>query len=207
GALILPVLVCPENYNHFKHSLHAYLIWMLNTHSNITGLKSKLETFDKTEKAAVSRILVSVAMADGKIDPEEIKQLEKIYILLGLDKALVTGDIHGMSSSKAGLRLSGSQSETTTLGPTSFQLNESILAIYESETKDVQSMLGTIFLEEEPTGEPGNSTTDSTAIKEEVGIDKHHYALFASLILKDKWTREEVESLLQVKQEIYIPNL
>ena len=31
--------------------------------------------------------------------------------------------------------------------PTSFQLDESILAIHESETKDVQSMLGAIFVE------------------------------------------------------------
>lgn len=178
-----------------KQSLHAYLIWRLNTPSNITGLKARLETLGKTEKAAVSRILVGVAMADGKIDPEEIKQLEKLYTLLGLDKALVTGDIHGMSSGKAGLRPSSSQSETTSSTPTSFQLNESILAIHESETKDVQSMLGAIFVEEEPTGEPGNSTTDSTTIEEEIGIDKRHYALFESLIRKDKWTREEVEAL------------
>jgi hypothetical protein len=74
-------------------------------------------------------------------------------------------------------------------------LNESLLAIHESETKDVQSMLGAIFVEEEPTGEPGNSTTDSTTIEEEIGIDKRHYALFESLIRKDKWTREEVEAL------------
>jgi len=178
-----------------KKSLHAYLVWRLNTPSNITGLKARLETLGKTEKAAVSRILVGVAMADGKIDPEEIKQLEKLYSLLGLDKALVTGDIHGMSSSKVGLRPSSSPSETTSSAPTSFQLDESILAIHESETKDVQSMLGAIFVEDDSTSESDDSTTDSTTIEEEIGIDKQHYALFESLIRKDKWTREEVEAL------------
>lgn len=178
-----------------KQSLHAYLIWRLNTPSNITGLKARLETLDKTEKAVVKRILVGVAMADGKIDPKEIKQLEKLYTLLGLDKALVTGDIHRMSSSKAVLRPSSSPSETTSSAPTSFQLDESILAIHESETKDVQSMLGAIFVEDEPTGESDDSTTDSTNTEEETGIDKQHYALFESLIRKDKWTREEVEAL------------
>ncbi|MBN1928893.1 MAG: TerB N-terminal domain-containing protein [Chlorobiaceae bacterium] len=178
-----------------KQSLHAYLVWRLNTPSNITGLKARLETLGKTEKAAVSRILVGVAMADGKIDPEEIKQLEKLYALLGLDKALVTGDIHGMSSSKGGLRPSSSPSETTSSAPTSFQLDESILAIHESETKDVQSMLGEIFVEDEPTSESDDSTTGSTNTEEESGIDKQHYALFERLIRKDKWTREEVEAL------------
>lgn len=174
-----------------KQSLHAYLVWRLNTPSNITGLKARLETLGKTEKAAVSRILVGVAMADGKIDSAEIKQLEKLYIMLGLDKALVTKDIHGMSSNKASLRPASSPSETTSSAPTSFQLDESILAIHESETKDVQSMLGAIFVEDEPTSESDESTKGST----KTGIDKQHYALFESLIRKDKWTREEVEAL------------
>jgi tellurite resistance protein len=178
-----------------KRSLHAYLLWRLNTPSNVTGLKARVGTLGKTEKVAVSRILVGVAMADGKIDPDEIKQLEKLYTLLGLDKALVTGDIHGMSSSKAGLRPVSTQSEDISPASTSFQLDESILAIHETETKDVQSMLSAIFMENEPTGEPDETITDSAAVEEESGIDKHHYALFESLIRKDKWTREEVEAL------------
>ncbi len=178
-----------------KRSLHAYLVWRLNTPSNITGLKARVELLGKTEKAAVSRILVGVAMADGKIDPEEIIQLEKLYTLLGLDKSLVTGDIHGMSSSKAGLYLVSPQSETNSPTSTSFQLDESVLAIHESETKDVQSMLGAIFVEDEPADESDDSATDSNAAEEENGIDKPHYDLFESLIRKDKWTREEVAAL------------
>lgn len=177
-----------------KRSLHAYLIWRLNTPSDVTGLKARVELLGKTEKAAVSRILVGVAMADGKIDPEEIKQLEKLYTLLGLDKALVTGDIHGISSSKVGLRPSSPKSETILSASTSFQLDESILAIHESETKDVQSMLGAIFMEDEPAGESNEIATETIAV-EESGIDKQHYSLFESLIRKDKWTREEVEAL------------
>jgi tellurite resistance protein len=178
-----------------KRSLHAYLVWRLNNSSNVTGLKARLETLGTSEKAAVSSILVGVALADGKIDPDEIKQLEKLYTLLGLDKALVTGDIHGMSSNKAGLRPSNSPSEATLSATTSFQLDESILAIHESETKDVQSMLGAIFMEDEPTSESDESIEDSISTDEEIGIDKQHYVLFESLIRKDKWTREEVEAL------------
>lgn len=178
-----------------KRSLHAYLVWRLNTPSNITGLKARVETLGKTEKAAVSRILVGVAMADGKIDPEEIKQLEKLYTLLGLDKALVTGDIHGMSSSKTGSRHSSPQSESITPASTSFLLDESILAIHESETKDVQSMLGAIFMEDESTSGSDENETDASVLDEAPGIDKQHYSLFESLIRKDKWTREEMETL------------
>ncbi|MDO8909503.1 MAG: TerB N-terminal domain-containing protein [Pseudohongiella sp.] len=178
-----------------KRSLHAYLVWRLNTPSDVTGLKARLELLGKTEKAAVSRILVGIAMADGKIDPEEIKQLEKLYTLLGLDKTLVTGEIHGMSSSKAGVLRASPQSGTMSSASTSFQLDERILAIHESETKDVQSMLGAIFVEDDPVAESDDSATDSSISHEESGIDRRHYSLFEILIRKEKWTREEVEVL------------
>lgn len=178
-----------------KRSLHAYLNWRLNTPPNVTGLKARVELLGKTEKAAVSRILVGVAMADGKIDSEEIKQLEKLYTLLGLDKALVTRDIHGMSSSKANYRTTTPLSEKITSIATSFQLDESILAIHESETKDVQSMLGAIFIEDERKSEFDERASETDSMVDEAGIDKYHYVLFESLIRKDKWQREEVEVL------------
>lgn len=178
-----------------KRSLHAYLTWRLNTPSNVTGLKARIELLGKTEKSAISQILISVAMADGKIDLEEIKQLEKLYTLLGLDKALVTGDIHGMSSSTAGLRSLNRQSEGISLASTSFKLDESILAIHESQTKDVQSMLNAIFMEDDPVSQSNQATSEAIVVEDESEIDSKHYALFESLIRKDKWTREEVEAL------------
>src|SRR5690606_473600 len=76
-----------------------------------------------------------------------------------------------------------------------FQLDESILAIHESETKDVQSMLGAIFMEDEPADESNETAIDITSVNKESGIDKQHYSLFEILIQKDKWTREEVDVL------------
>lgn len=84
-----------------KRSLRAYMHWRLNTPANMSGLKKRLETLDGEEKIAVSHILVGVALADGKIDPAEIKQLEKLYISLGLDRSMVTSDVYMLSSSRA----------------------------------------------------------------------------------------------------------
>ena len=53
-----------------------------------------------SEKVAISHILIGVALADGKIDPAEIRQLEKLYTPLGLDKGMVASDIHNLSSSR-----------------------------------------------------------------------------------------------------------
>ncbi|WGO98347.1 TerB N-terminal domain-containing protein [Saccharophagus degradans] len=169
-----------------KRSLHSYLIWRLNTASNVTGLKARLEKLGANEKAAVSKILIGVALADGKIDPNEVKQIEKLYTLLGLDKSLVTSDIHNVTTRKV----------TESNQPTSkgFELDESALAIHESQTKDVQSMLSAIFVDEEPIEETPTSEEYDTD-KEDIGIDAQHYALYENLINRDRWSRNEMDEL------------
>ncbi len=179
-----------------KRSLHSYLIWRLNTASNVTGLKARLEKLGAKEKAAVSKILIGVALADGKIDPDEVKQLEKLYTLLGLDKSLVTGDIHNVTTRKV-TASNQPTSKTSVSGEgssTGFELDESALAIHESQTKDVQSMLSAIFVDEEPIEETPVSEEYDTD-KEDMGIDAQHYALYENLISRDRWSRNEMDEL------------
>lgn len=177
-----------------KLSLHSYLTWRLNTPSNATGLKERLKKLGANEKAAVSRILIGVALADGKIDLEEIKQLEKLYALLGLDKSLVTSDIHSMSIGKAGTRGTVTPTDSIKEASEGFFLNEKVLAIHESQTKDVQSMLNTIFIDKDPDQKPANVDEYESDLKDE-GIDTLHYSLYENLINKDKWSFEELDEL------------
>lgn len=179
-----------------KKSLCAYLLWRLNSQANVTGLKTRLEKLGTKEKGAVSKILVGVALADGKIDPEEIKQLEKLYSLLGLDKSLVTGDIHSLSTGFESAR----RSTTPTVDATQeasksrgFQLDESVLAIHESQTRDVQTMLGAIFVEEDK--EDAAPEEESIPAADDKGIDTNHYKLYESLINQDRWSRNEFDAM------------
>ena len=174
-----------------KLSLQSYLIWRINTPSNVTGLKALLQNYRFNKKVAVSRILVSVALADGKIDPAEIIMLEKLYAILDLDKSLVTSDIHSMTIGKASTRSKAKPSDPIKVPSEYFHLNEKELAIYESHTKDVQSMLNAIFVDEEPNLE----TSTDEADLEEIGIDPLHYSLYEQLVNKDRWTLEELDEL------------
>ncbi|MCJ8315271.1 MAG: TerB family tellurite resistance protein [Pseudomonadales bacterium] len=176
-----------------KKSLHAYLTWRLNSPANMNGLKARLEKLDPKAKSVVSHILISVALADGKIDPSEIKQLEKLYAALGLDKSLVTSDIHHISLSKLGTIRPKEQSETKE--NTVFTLDEELLALHESETSEVQSMLGAIFVD----GEAPHREDLKTTVYEQVdnGLDVSHKSLYQELIVKDKWARKEVIELCQ----------
>lgn len=166
-----------------KKSLEAYLTWQLNCPQKMTGLKAKLEALSTEQKAVISRILISVALVDGKIEPSEIKQLEKLYTQLGLDKSIVASDIHNHTTSKPRDKVTINATNKSSL------LNKETLASHESETKDVQDMLGAIFVDSEPS-EPKMTI-------EVEGLDSHHSELYKLLISKEKWGRNEVSEQCQ----------
>lgn len=173
-----------------KRSLHAYLTWRLNTPANQAGLKAKIEQLSDKEKCAISNVIISVACADGKIDPAEIKQLEKTYTSLGLDSSTVTSDIHHLSTAET-TPTATLQTPSATSGV--FSLDERTLARHESDTTDVRQLLNTIFTEDEPADESPAEIPPHTG----AGLDEAHHQLYQRLLEKERWTRNEVAELCQ----------
>lgn len=171
-----------------KKALHAYLIWLLNSPDSLSGLKVKIESLGMSDKHAISQSIIAIAWADGKIDPSEIKRLEKIYSMLGLNNEAVTSDIHrlsilGNSFSKSILKEPGVKA--------SFSLDAALLSRHESATKDVQSLLSTIFVEDDLI----QSDKPSPSAQPVNGLDEAHNILFLRLIEKDRWERNEVAEI------------
>ena len=170
-----------------KRSLHAYLTWQLHTPANMTGMKSRIELMGAAGKAAVGKVIVSVACSDGTIAPAEIKQLEKIYSSLGLDPSSVSSNIHQHSAAEHDL-----VSSVPAVQPTAgFTLDANVLARHESATDDVRKLLNTIFTEEEPE-EPVSAAASLT---EAGGLDSAHSQLYRSLLEKEQWSRKEATEL------------
>lgn len=173
-----------------KRSLHAYLIWRLNTPANQAGLKARIEQLSDKEKSTIGNVIISVACADGRIDPAEIKQLEKIYASLGLDSSAVTSDIHRLSTTEPS---PASMSQTTPEASSTFSLDERILARHESDTTDVRQLLNTIFTEDEPSEDPPAAIPSQTG----ASLDEAHRQLYQHLLEKERWARNEVTELCQ----------
>lgn len=176
-----------------KKSLHAYLCWRLNTPVNMNGLKARLATVGAAEKEAVSHILVSIALADGTVDPSEVKQLEKLYNALGLDKALVSSDIHRISTTRLEPKTTTSSQGQAKAQSNSFDLDKDLLAIHQSETAQVQTMLGAIFADEAVEETEDEETQQVSS--QYPGLQENHQDLFDTLLDKDEWTREQVQEL------------
>ncbi len=176
-----------------KASLNAYLRWSLNTDMSLNGLKAQFKMLNTQELEILRHLIISVALTDGKADKEEIKKLEKLYLALGLDTALVSSDIHHLASSKIGRILT--QENTA---EASFALDKKILKEYEDETNHAQAMLQSVFSNQTEIEEEIPVTVAETQPK---GIsntlDQPHHDFYHQLITKEKWMRDDLISLCQ----------
>ena len=181
-----------------KKSLYAYLHWRLNTKSEMSGLKARLQQFSNREKSAISHILVTVAFADGKIEPEEIKQLRKLYTSLGLDETMVSGDIHHLTSNKIKPLPYVKQATTkiSNVPAPEFSLNSELLNIYKEETEGVKSVLDSIFVED-IVDEDDMIADDHIVTGQMADLDEGHAQFFEKLISKEEWSSEEVKEMCE----------
>lgn len=203
-----------------KASLKAYLLWRLNSPSNMAGLKTKLAVLDAKHIGFISRFIISVALANGNVEPSQIKQIEKLYQALGLDKNSVVSDIHHLTSAKKitptfsdeaqhkntndnGI---GANVDISDYNNRPFIFDAELLASYESETGDAKAMLASIFSADDddmesdseslPNEQVGNYS-EVDVVNESVvkGLDTIHSKLYQQLINKAVWQREEAEVL------------
>lgn len=193
-----------------KDSLMAFLHWCIRTPQNASGLKAKLSELNETERSAISRILVSVAHADGTIKSEEIKKLEKLYTTLGLDKEQVFNDIHALASNTGPVTVGQRDSDTSFTIPQpsqeedadskGFVLNKELIRIRKEETKQVKSVLEGIFDEQED-----EERGTDLAIEDEPEVstdplkllDEAHRNLFNHLLTAETWDRASFQELCE----------
>jgi tellurite resistance protein len=189
-----------------KDSLQAFLKWCLYTPQVSTGVKQRLSVLDKEEKAAISHILISVAHADGRIDPAEIKQLEKLYTQLGLDKAQVTTDLHVLAATSVAhepVIVARKDEEKIHSIPkpgepvAGFILNEELIRIREAETKQVKGILEDVFINEEEDEAESSEIKSDTLTKPIDLLDKPHQDLLNQLLKNESWSRESLHNMCE----------
>ncbi|MCK5070912.1 MAG: TerB family tellurite resistance protein, partial [Desulfocapsa sp.] len=178
-----------------KDSLEAFLFWSIRTPQSITGLKQKLTAISKEEKVAIGHILISIANADGYIDNKEVKQIEKLYTTLGLDKSQVSSDIHRLISNDEPITvaLQNEKKSFSIPSPTRadakvFSLNEEIIRIREIETQQVKGVLEEIFNDVEDEIEEKNHVLVATDPL--LSLNQAHQDLFNTLLTKETWEKD-----------------
>ncbi|MEM5385975.1 TerB N-terminal domain-containing protein [Paraburkholderia phymatum] len=122
------------------------------------GLKKKLEPLSLDVKATIASFLVHTANADGVVSRDEVRLLEKVYRMLGIDPQRLYTDLHQHASgapasvASAGTANARAHKHADTqkhaAPKPAFALDASRIAALKEETARVSSMLADVFVEE-----------------------------------------------------------
>lgn len=74
--------------------LRAHLRWLVTADVTLAGLRRRLDALTAEQRLGIADFVLTVAAADGAVDPAEVTVLTRIYRLLELDPAAVYGEIH-----------------------------------------------------------------------------------------------------------------
>lgn len=174
-----------------QRRLLAQLRILLKTPVSIASLKKRLDPLQQPTKQTIASFMASVAQADGAVTPTELKTLEKIYKLLGVDAKQMFSDVHAASTGEA-------SSLPQTEGPAEFKLDAARVASLQRDSDKVSALLANIF--EDEVLPLVASTPESLENEVEspgglLGLDDAHSALARILLSRPEWTRTELNDV------------
>lgn len=181
-------------WNHLtpvhQRRLMANMRLLIEAPVSLTSLKKKLEPLDNAAREAIGAFMATLAQADGVVSPEEVKLLEKIYKLLGIDRARVFSDVHIASAGGQAVPIASHEGG-------GFRLDPARIAALQAETEKVSILLASIFQEEsveapESVDEPVAEVEETTAPKQLLGLDEAHSTLVRLLLSRHQWSRQEL---------------
>ena len=161
------------------------------------SLKKRLEPLSAEAKISVATLLVLTANVDGFVSPAEVKMLEKLYQMLGLDPQRLYGDLHGNtvvgSSNAPRTSSTATDKAPNSLAQPVFALDTSRIEALQKETAKVSALLADVFAEEVPVAEPVQETVEpQTGSESLLGLDEAHSTFLRLLLSRPSWTRSEL---------------
>ncbi|TVT24138.1 tellurite resistance TerB family protein [Amycolatopsis acidiphila] len=165
-------------------------------------LRRRLESLAAPRKAAVGRLLTTIAAADGQVTLDEIRMLERLFTTLGLDPGEVYGTLHAAATAPDDLahaEIAGPRRAGRKLPPAPAERNRAAtlaldperLAQTRAESVRVAAELADIFTDDEPVPPPPPPVGTASA----VGLDAVHTRLLHMLAERETWIRADFDEL------------
>ena len=162
-------------------------------------------------RRALGQLAVAAAGADGTIDPEEIRTIERLFAAMGLEREGVYTELHALTSTPEPITVRTADATArefaipsppreTTRGTVT--LDAVRVSAVMADTVRVSQVLGEIFADvedgDEEVVEDGDGVTDANDGLS--GLDAPHGAVASVLITRHRWTEEEVAALADEHQ-------
>jgi len=173
----------------------------------LSGLKKQLAAVSQGDRRAIGDFLAVVAQADSRIDPTEMKMLEKIFTLLGLDASDLYSCAHSAAAS-ASAPSTPLSPKSNARKPAGLMLDPAKVRALQADTERVSGLLNSIFTEEEPETEllqPATADVDDVAPTANTpsllpGLDDVHSTFARILLTRASWSRAELVELSTDRQ-------
>jgi len=193
-----------------RHRLRHHLRWLLEEPPGMAGMKRRIEPLDEEQRQTLGRFVIAVAGADGRIDPEEIKILRKIYPLLGLEADVVFSNIHALIAGAGADQgpvtvVSGRSREGHPIpSPKPAKPETEKRLVLDAEkiratrqaSERIAGVLAEIFEDEDPAERvPGPEPQDDGLCIG--GLDAPHSTFLRHLAERPSWKRDEIEQLAE----------
>ena len=197
-----------------RRRLQALLRLLLIEPPKLTGIKKKIDALSTPARQAVGDFLVLIAQADNQVTPQEIRTLQKVFGLLGLDSEAVFSKLHAAAISPGAAArptAAPAPSQFTIPRPAAssrtpdkqrrLTLDPEKIRARQTESERVASILASVFETPTPEAEPADAS-NTVADQDEagpclLGLDPVHSALLATLITRPQWAREELTDLAE----------
>ena len=179
-----------------RRRLIADLEWMLSVAPNLASLRRKLKEFGPGLIPAARNAVVAAAHADGVVQPQEVKAIERIYKALGLSVSLVYSDLHasdmhdGIAIVRSAEAAAAGESIPVEMPTGEIRLDSERIATIHSDTERVSSVLGEIFSEAKDS--PQNECAQEVVVP---GLDARHAAFVKEVISEKHWAEGSFKEL------------
>jgi uncharacterized tellurite resistance protein B-like protein len=194
--------------------LAAHLRWLLAAPPGVVGLKKRLQHVPLEGRREIARFAVLVAGADARIGPEEVKVLQMIYTMLGIEPERVYSDLHELAGNSGvapaqepvTIKSRGSKSREFAVprmpanaekgrseGDVALDMERVRRTL--AQTAEVSSLLASIF--SQPESEPPARLPDEPEACAVAGLDGAHSAFLRELARQGTWTREDLGALAE----------
>jgi len=185
-----------------RYRLVARLCLYRTSPPNRTGLKRRIEALDSLARNAIGDFLLQVALADGVIDPVEVRVLESLFSLMGLDRASLYSKLNNLEAQHGSIppAINASStrppSATGTSGSAAIWLDSTIIAALKADSAKVSILLERVFADAE--SQPDKLPIEDHERKPEssvLDLDIDHAGLLHVLLQRAQWTRAELEEV------------
>lgn len=136
-----------------KARLHAYLSWLITQKLNLSGTKKRIDLFEIEQREQIGNMLIEVAQVEKGIEIQELKLLERIFAVLGIEKASLYSKLHTAAIEPITVYSPAHAASGFAIPKASMMKNKSIsvkldmskIASIQADTQTVTAILNNIF--------------------------------------------------------------